>query len=394
MCMTFSDIHISVELRLLVILSRPILNELQVKEASALIPSIDTTRFWELLDHHRVWPCVYCNIRDHFSMVFDPDLASYLEQKYRQNVEESKNQFKAYGEILCLFKKVGVEVHTLKGIPLAKRLYCDQVKRSSRDIDLLIPHESFELAHSELRKIGFVAIKYDELSPGQQQAFFHCLKDVSYRNQDGVLLELHIRLCEHESRLSKKLTNQFLYSEKNSDAEELVYLSWHGAHSLFHRVKWILDVALYIELKLSKSENWYDDVLDIAEENDEVRSLILAMVISNILFGTILPGRVMSLYQTDRVLPLLLRMVLRTVESPERYFSIKNSFEAYLCELCLPKRYATKIGVLLKKWKPNPHDRIFFSFIPDRLYWVFVMLRPVRLLYMRTFGRSNFMNGQ
>jgi hypothetical protein len=392
--MKLSQIHISAELRLLAILSRPVLNGLQVKEAGAIIPSIETSTLWKLLDHHRVWPCVHCNIRDHFPVSFDRELVSYLEQKYKQNIDQSKKQFKAYGEILYLFKQSGILVRTLKGIPLAKRLYGDQVKRSSRDIDLLIPKESFGLAHLKLREIGFKSKQYDELSPTLQQHVFSYLKDVSYVNQDGVLLELHVRLCGHKTALSEGLTQRLIYENNNDDADEFVYLSWHGAHSLFHRIKWVLDVALYIEHKVPKSETFIDDLLDSANRNDEKRSLVLAIILANLLYGTCLPDKVKRLYQSDGALSLLLRMAVKTIMSPKTHVSLKDQLEVLLCEILLPTLYSTKYRVLKRIWKPNLVDIMFFSYIPDKLYWAFVLLRPVRLVYMRTFGRSNYMSGQ
>ncbi len=392
--MKLSQIQISVELRLLAILSRPILNELHIQEASTLIPSVEIARFRKLLDHHRVWPCVHCNIRDHFSTYFDQALISYLEKKYKKNIDQSKKQFMAYGEILCAFKQAGIVVRTLKGIPLAKRLYGDQIKRSSRDIDLLIPMGSFALAHSTLCDIGFKAKQYDELSSGQQGEFFSCLKDVSYLNRDGVLLELHVRLCEHETVLSKELTERLIRSEEKNDTDELIYLSWHGAHSLFHRIKWVLDIALYIDKYFLDSDVDLDELLAAADKHDEARSLMLAMVLAHVLYGVVLPDRVMKRCTSDKALLFLLRMSLKTIESPERYFTVKSTFEAYLCEFLLPKRYVTKFKVLVKNWKPNPHDRVFFSYIPDKFYWALVLLRPFRLVYMRTLGRSKVVGVQ
>ncbi len=392
--MKLSQIQISVELRLLAILSRPILNELHIQEASTLIPSVEIARFRKLLDHHRVWPCVHCNIRDHFSTCFDQALISYLEKKYKQNIDQSKKQFMAYGEILCAFKQAGIVVRTLKGIPLAKRLYGDQVKRSSRDIDLLIPMGSFTLAHSTLRDIGFKAKQYDELSARQQREFFNFVKDVSYINREGVLLELHVRLCAHDSVLSKGLTDRLIRGEENNDVDELIYLSWHGAHSLFHRIKWVLDIALYIDKYFLGSDVSLDELLAAADKHDEVRSLILAMVLAHVLYGAYLPKRVESSFQSDKILSRLLKNTINNMEIAEDSSSLKRVFEVLLCEAMLPARTSTKYSVAKRVWTPNQLDREFFRYIPDGFYWVLVLLRPFRLVYKRTIGRSRHMPSQ
>ena len=58
--------EISSELHFVAILSLPVLDEKQYELAESLLQEVDFEKLRILINHHRVWPCVFCNVPDHF----------------------------------------------------------------------------------------------------------------------------------------------------------------------------------------------------------------------------------------------------------------------------------------------------------------------------------------
>ncbi len=379
---------ISPELKTLTFLSRPQLNEHQRSQVRPLLKVIDFDYMRALIDQHRIWPCVYCNIRDHFPEEFPTDFYRYLENKYRQNVRQSKAQFKAYGELLFLFKKNNIPVKTLKGIPLATALYGDFAKRHAHDIDLLIPQDKIDLAHEKLSEAGFFSQAFDNLTPHQRNRHFSANKDITYVNQDGTILELHIRLCEFISKLSVKGAKHFLSSKEKESIEELLYLCWHGSNTLYHRLKWLQDLSLNFNNIQNLGEPEIDQQISKAKEYGELRSLVVSWVLAHTLFGNPIPDKIKSLYLSDNVSRLLVRLSLSNLNKPNYNLTLKNKFEIWIFSLFFSDTWNPRIQKIIQKIKPNINEISRHPFIPDKLFFLHYLVRPFDLVYRHISGKS------
>jgi len=344
---------ISCELQALAYLSRPRLTADQRSELRQLVGNIDVKRLHSLIDHHRVWPCVYCNIRDHFQSCFPQVLVTYLGKRYQQNINHSRRQFSAYTKLLHCFSNAQIPMHSLKGIPLAQKLYGDCAKRHSHDIDILVPTDCVDLAHRTLQAQGFQSPPFDTLHAKQRACYFVGNKDITYTDENGVVLELHTRLCEYKTPLSLSGATAMLSREPLTGDHEMIYLCWHGAHTLFHRIKWLLDIALYLESMANVMEQKSDSMLRHAEQNDELRSLLVSWILCHKLYGITLPHNIEHMYRRDWVSARLVKMSLAMLENPAHTYTWRGKIEGWLCGFLFSKSVSVKIKKIMHAFRPN-----------------------------------------
>jgi hypothetical protein len=381
---------ICVELTLAALLSRPTLTLDQIEQVSGLIQRADMALFRILIDQHRIWPCVYGNIKEHFTTAFPKELVEYLNKKHQQNIRRSHQQFKAYAELLHLFKSTEIPVQLIKGLPLAQKLYGDMAKRHSKDIDLVIPTDYISQAHEQLTCLGYHCHDLDALSERQRALYLGYHKDFQYRNKNGIALELHVRLADHSSRLSTYCTQQLFRetSPEKKQANEFVYLCWHGTQSLYHRLKWLLDIALYIENNPANDRQFIEKVTSLATQVDATRALTISWVLAHTLYGINLPDEIRRLYECDQISRLITRKSLYALNKPAYVNSMRYKLEWNICSILLPQQWSEKWFFLQRRFKPNILDIMLFPNIPDKFSTTYYLLRPISLFYRKVLGRG------
>jgi len=388
------EVTIGDELRLVALLSHPNFDHRQRSLVMALQRKSDLVLLRDLIVQHRVWPCVYCNIHEHFADDFPEGFIRDLERQYHQAVEQSHQQFRVYGQILHAFGAAGIPVRTLKGVPLARKLYGDFAKRQCRDIDLLIPREYLEQAHHQLMQIGFRAPQYNDLNASQRSRYFDANKDITYVQAQNVCLELHIRLCETRSPLSLQGAQKLFDNAGESQLEEFIYLCWHASHSLFHRLKWAQDIALFIDHyyaneSVSRAERLnVGKIIDRAIYYDELRSVVVSWAIAHYLFGAPIPEKIESLYVEDKIAQLLLTLAVAAMHKPAYILSISHKFEVVLCNLLFSKTWHARWQKLQQKIRPNVNVVSKYPLVPESLFFLYYILRPVDLLHRHLSGKS------
>jgi hypothetical protein len=380
---------ISSELKLAALLSKPNMTASQIGQADELINVIDITYFRALLDQHHIWPCVYLNSRDHFGTSFPENLIVYLQKKYQQNVHQSRQHFATYGELLRLFRIAEIPVQTLKGIPLAKKLYGDIVKRHSSDIDLIIPADQFNKAHEKLMTSGYRCEIYDELPHYQQPIYFKALKDVTYSSKTGVTLELHVRPCQYPTELSKYYAKQLFNrsSLEDESSYELIYLCWHGTQTFYHRLKWLLDIALYIEHLKAQDQLNVESLVRLANQLNSMRPLTVSWVLANALYETPLPASIVDFYHKDIVTQILIKKSLNFLSLSEKTNTKHFRFYVYFYARLIHQGWTDKWLLLKGLFTPNVDDIKLLSALPAKLGMMHHLIRPFAFFYTRL--RSN-----
>lgn len=367
------------ELQLAALLGRPTLTSRQIVQASALITLIDFNRFKELLDQHQIWVCVHSNIQNHFATLFPESFVAYLSRQHEKKVTRSRRQFIKYGQLLHAFKTADIPVRTLKGIPLAKKLYGDIAKRYSRDIDLLIPGDHASLNHEILTQLGYRCDAYDRLEQHQISLYFKAHKDLTYQDATETVLEIHLRLCPYPNVLSRYYSDH-LVSTRTEDSlskTELAYLCWHASNTLYHRLKWLLDIALYIERLQSHDKACCESLIGVAKRFDLLRALAISWKLANTLFGTELPAAINQFYNQDRISQLSAKRALRALNNPSYARSLHFKIEAYFGTVLLPQYWLHRWRALIQALNPNYGDILMLSAIPAKLSFLHKLLRPL-----------------
>ena len=385
---------LSSELRLVALLSRPKMNAAQISEAKLLLKKrIDYTAFKALLDQHRVWPCVYLNIRSNFSHNFGQDITAYLEMKYQQNVSLRMRQFKIESKLLADFKKVQVPLASLKGNFLAKKLYGDVAKRHSNDIDLVTKPENLKKANEILNRHGFRCDIYDEFTQKQLNLYFRSHKDLSYINNTGQLIELHTRLTSRPSLLSQKFIGKLQSSEQQTEHSdyEFVYLCWHSAQNLHFRLKWLLDIALYIQQQTNRDKEFHNRIWPLAEKLEIERHVATSWIVSDIIFGLNISKCLPSFFLKNGDIIKLVEKSILALENNEKVKSLQYRLFWLMREPFFYKSFANKLSALASKFSPCSIDIHKMSNIPDSLLFIHYLIRPFFIVQRRL--RNNIKDG-
>ncbi|MCW9000311.1 MAG: nucleotidyltransferase family protein, partial [Kangiellaceae bacterium] len=346
----FRDL-LSSELRLIALLSPPQINSIQVSEAQSLLEKkIDHSLFRALLEQHRVWPCVYLNINSFFSQYFPKETLAYLKEKYQQNVSWRMHQFRIESKLLAAFKEAQIPLSSFKGNLLAKKLYGDIAKRHSHDIDLVTKPEYLSQANEILNQQGFRCDAYDEFSQEQLSLYFSSQKDLSYINDNGFLIELHIRLTDRPSLLSEEFINQLLSSEptaKNYSDYEFVYLCWHSAQNLHFRLKWLLDIALYIQRNTNKDREFHNRIWTLARKMKAERHVAISWILSDSLYSLNISKSLPEFFLTDKTTIQLVEKSILTMENDEKGKSLQYWIFWRMREFAFYPGITNKLSILV-----------------------------------------------
>ena len=154
--------------------------------------------------------------------------------------------------IRALFEAEGITFVPLKGSVLSK-YYPQEWMRTKSDLDVLVKEEELKLAKELLMdKLGYTVQKQN----------YH---DIAMRSPEGVLLELHFRLLEHEDNVDHVLERVWDYVEPIApDRFEYVmtneFLMFHvHAHMYYHFIhggcglRFLVDIYL---MNQAMTFNW------------------------------------------------------------------------------------------------------------------------------------------
>jgi len=380
---------ISNELAILVLLSRPHLTLAQRQELRQRIQSgIDKAFLQRLFEQHKVWGCAYDNVSKYCQDLLPIELIEYLEKKYQQGVKCNRVSLKQFFQITHAFKQAGISLKTLKGIPLAQRLYQDIAKRHFKDIDLLIQEKDLAQSNRLLNQLGYRCEAMDKLPASMMPVYFSVQKDLNYCNDQGSILELHIRLSSYSSQFSTQFLHT-IFSNHNFNKswdpyEEFIYLSWHGSQTLYHRLKWLCDIALIIEQGNLNFQELYRKASLVSKR----RAITNTLILCHHLYTTELPQEAENHYYTDRFCRQLVNNSLSQLEL-QHTNSILISFYSTLSSVLLSESYQDRSAAILHPFKVNYTDIKCLPCLPSWLHFTYYFARPITFIWRRVIRRNN-----
>ncbi|WNO09087.1 nucleotidyltransferase family protein [Teredinibacter sp. KSP-S5-2] len=378
---------ISTELKLVALLSLPRLEKEQLNQVVALIQRVDVEKIKQLIDHHRTWPCVFKNCQRFNIPLFDIDYAKELAERFERHKQTCLKQFKALGEIKKLFREHGIPVKEFKGIPLARELYGDITLRQSRDLDVLISEDKRDIAHELLQDNGYKCPHYDYLSNKKQKDLLDFHKDRTYIAPNGITIEVHTRVCGYKTDFSNCASQRFLasFSDEEKIIIQLFYYCWHGSHTLFHRLKWVCDIALFITKHKTFIEGNIDSILAKSHRLDVSRDFINGYYLAAIIYRLEVPTRLKQQYQSSWLSKINSKLCLYYMENPAKQNTILFKLILFYFEVLTPRKSSNIFKVLTQRLKPTHIDLTTLPNCPSALY---VFIRPFTLLYYYKLGKG------
>lgn len=152
-------------------------------------------------------------------------------------------------QLQASFGAAAVPALFVKGPALAMLAYRRMGLKQSRDIDLLVPPDAVPTARRLLEAAGFALTHPMGVSDATLQRYARFSHEAQFRNDDGVVVELHWRLFDHTHVLpsvtahSPAQTVMLGGAPVRTLADDLLlpYLAAHGQTSGWSRVKWLAD---------------------------------------------------------------------------------------------------------------------------------------------------------
>jgi hypothetical protein len=319
-----------------------------------------------------------------------------LDGLRRRGVQTAGRGLAQVAEIVRLaraFRHAEIPMLVLKGAVLSEQLYGDPFLRSARDVDLIVASENFLAADTLLVAQGYRHV--GRVYSGRElETYRRHIKEMEYVSDAAhVRVELHHRLTDNENLLNCDFPALLRSHDEillaGAPVATLpgrmlpVYLCVHGASHGWQRLIWLADFAAAL-----RGPSEIDAALAQAE-NFGLRPLMLhGLALSHLWLGTAVPaGDLRAAHATrqgralDRVLTVLfsrsfLRGAPRTRAQRWRNIWLLRLY-TYLAKL--DRRYWQR-QVCRDLISPADWDMVQ---LPDRLFWLYPLLRPFGWLLRR-----------
>jgi hypothetical protein len=370
------------ELRLILVCLRlnPDVGEIrQIQELSRVKINWPEFLFW--VDHHRVAPLVYQNLRRHTDNGALAPVIRALQSRFESNARRGLANTAELVRLYKLFQENGISTIPLKGSILARQVYGNLALRHAGDIDLLIDSGQVDAADRLLQTSYRRVVPSFRLTPAQQRRFLRLMHHFEYYQTQGQLrVELHWRAL-HDQPPHIMKGNQFHRRGSTvavagsrlpalSLAENLLYLSGHGACHFWFRLFWLLDLA---EIIRQHPEIDWQQVLALAQEAGLVRPMALGVLLAHELLAVPLPKLIRTYVRQDRVIAAAAKFSCRSMLCPDPY----NQPLAMRLHLQATKfNFAFSIRNKLKILQEFFAGRDFTTDgLPDSLFFLYYLLR-------------------
>jgi hypothetical protein len=299
------------EIDLLLLSARPSLTPQAIARLRAhLTKPID----WAYLLHtaldHKVVNLVFQSLKAHAADLVPAEQMAQLQLQYNFNLWQSLRITSELIRVINLLEANHIEVLPLKGPVLALMLYENMFMREYKDIDILVRRGKVEAAQRLLMANGYRlndSEDYPQLFSNFNEPYHTSL--LGKREGGDVELELHWSVTI--SFLPFTLDNERIWDYATTvdmngfqcralrPEELLMLISMHGVKHRWNWMKWICDIAAFVERY--PSLDWTSTLAKV-EEFRSKRVLLLNLWLANQLFETPLPELVQKQLAADRLI--------------------------------------------------------------------------------------------
>lgn len=372
--------------------------KLCLRQPVVIPEGLDWDYFDKLVSQHRVQPLLIRGIRP-YGAELPGELSKYraMQGKFAAS---SMARLQALHSVNAALTDAGIRMISMKGPLLSMELYGDPSLRTSRDLDLMVAQEDLARAGDMLKEMGYRLEEHITTSTPARRRFYQRIENEKHDvyNRGDICLELHWKgdyqteesfdmLWAH--REERQLMGRPIAVLGADDRYPALFT--HAAEHGFMRLRWLLD--LY-ELRRKPGFDW-GHVYGLMAAQGIGEIAILALLVMHRLG---LPGLEDTAWEgfrltkdhieaedeaavqkaialCDRVLPLLV-LERRPGDS---------EWKAY--DRLLPNAVygRTKWQWLLAFLGPSKYEYELID-LPDGLFWMYFLIRPVCWLARKLFG--------
>ncbi len=372
------------EAELLLVATRP-----DGKETDRLSELVDSSLDWSTVVQqaysHGIAALVYQSLRPH-SGVPDSVLAK-LSARSQQMATQNLRYTQELVSVLEAFSEAGINAIPYRGPMIAMDAYGQVGLREFGDLDFLLRQTDIPAAKAVLEDRGYepqyLLPETSELNRTQEWAYTHLDRDYPFYNPETkTAVELHWRILDQQFPTDIRLDELWDRRTKTtvmnheipvlSPEDRLLMLCIHGSRHHWERLEWICDVVGFID----RHEIDWQLLIERARAHNAERLFLLGPMLAHQLYGTRLPAVVHRAICEDRSLNGLASMVTTRLFDGEPLGDLELS--RFQARTLTRRRDQLR---LLSFWMFKPRRaEIEILALPFVLIWVYVLIRPIRLL--------------
>jgi hypothetical protein len=339
-----------------------------------------------------VVPLVHHSLKRLPGGMLPEDMKIHLAREAWAQAERNLVNAVELAKLLKLFAGHGIEAIPFKGPVLSLALYRDLRFRTSGDLDILVRRRDFPKAGDLLLSCGFEA---KEIANAEE--FLELLeesKDYSFWRDDGVFIELHWELLSPtmpflppaETLWQEAVAVPFLDMRATQLPPELMFVLLcvhHGVSHFYDRLILACDIDRFI--KTYPALDW-GRVLNLAEQSDCTRAILLGCLMARLFLDTPLPGELSGRLQKDGAVQ---RLATEAIGWRAKNSLRKITFsQRLLLHLRIKSSWRGKLRLIQSLFfTPKRGDRKLVD-LPSGLRGLYLLLRPLRILFKVLLSRN------
>ena len=394
----FSSVAVSPEFELLLVTASTACDESRADRIGSLLSgaqegAVDWQALLALAEYHGTRPLLYRQlVRGRFNAAVPQETMETLAGANRRNA--GRNLAMA-AELIRLVERLrddGIRVLAFKGPTLAVLAYGDLSLRQFNDIDLLAPAGDFDRASRLITSAGY-RLRYP-LSPKQEQYYSRRSGQLLYRNDNGLLVELHSRLISGNN--PARFGFDELWSRRQAvglgetggtkvdtfgNDDLMLYMAMHGSKHRWPFLGWLCDWG---ELMGRHPELDWPNLTNRARDARCEKMLGVAVSLLVDVLGTQAPAAVEVPFADNEVVGSLANKLSQSLSSGRGL----RGFEGTWVDFRMQDRKCDGARMVLAQVFDQHISDWEAVNLPDGFMGMYFLLRPFRLLLARIWKRQ------
>ena len=297
-------------------------------------------------------------------VIAPPEIGATLGRAVRDNAVAVLRAVDASRAIDNALRAAGIDHLFVKGLALGQLAYEQIALKSAIDIDLLVASSSIDGAATVLESLDYRLA--EPSTPGRSELLaWHALRKESvWVADDGrPPVDLHGRLADQplliptiglESPRQSVEIAPGVHLDTIATPDLIAYLAVHGASSAWFRLKWLADItALLLRAGPDRIEPFYRSALQLGAG----RSIGLALLLGQRLFGLPLPRPLSVELEGDRTLRWLAAIALRQIAADEPTERMLGTLQIHLSQFFLRRGFRFKQAEAARQWQSIAANR-------------------------------------
>jgi hypothetical protein len=379
------------EIALLLSCSRVTIDSRHAQRIKELSRNIDWNYLLGLAGRHGLIPILFHHLNSICPEAVPRPVLSKLQDHFSANLGHNRFLTGEMLRVLSLFENHGILAVPFKGPVLTSSVYGDLSLREFTDLDIMIPEQHVLKAKELLLSQRYLPLL--KINPVQERAYIQSEYEYNFEHErTGIRLEIHWKCFPWELpfSLTLKEIGRRLKRVRILDREVLTFspedllliLCIHGYKHCWEALGLICDVAGQIQIH---QEMDWDLLTEQAHRFGCERILFLGLYLAQEVLEANLPDKVCQRIKSDAKMNILADKVY-TQLFKEKDGSL-GALETYLFHLRSIKTFWDRVLYCYFLMVPPYFADFLFLKLPSNLFFLYYLIRPLRLLGKYSVGR-------